>query len=747
MGTAYGSQVYYWRAKVVSDQTASTDTTATVRVRAYWCSVSWGYSVTGNTGTAYNGSYSTSATFTASSSYGATVETLVATRSVTYTKSSSSQTISCKAVIKLTGGYHNGTSTATTTQSVAAITYSTPNAPSSCSATRNSDSKATVTWSNGSTSTTRPRSRTYVERQTGSGSWTQLGYVGSSTTSYTDSSITTNQRYRYRVRAYGSGGYSSYATSGYIYTTPAAPTSVTAAVVEGTTVNVTVAGLGTYATSWQLQQQLEGESDWTTIGTGLSTSSLTQATTVSGSARWQARSVYSSLYSSWTQSSYITTICPPNAPTISLSPSTVMSWGETLTISWVPDHPDGSAQQAAKVTVTTYIKTSDSDDLVELYTREYDIEGDSTSITYLPEYPTYEGEIVYGQLQITASTKGADEEWGATTTTTIQVYQPPQITITSPATDDTEVGELPLPVEWEIVDPTGVASQTLTLSNEDGTALTTLTLSTSARNYDLTFNDYLLENLTRYCLTLTVIGGSTLSTSAERWFTTDWTEPAPPDVWVEEGEGLSAEIRFQEGEEQELEDLPETSYFTVIRQLIDGSQHVLEDAGFDGQTVIDRLPPLNTTVYYLVTAWTETGASSTTTVEFKINTLKSVYNFGDDASIYVEAELNQEFSESPTVGGEVYHFADGGENDGLPSFYGTDELDISLSHDFVILDAQAYASMREIYRNTGEGWYRCVLGHRHRVRAELSFDTGYDTSAVEVGVSMEELSFREAISG
>lgn len=922
MGTAYGSTVQHWRAKVVTDITSSTDTTATLRVRAYWCSISWGYSVSGNTGTATNGSYSTSATFTASSSTGQSREILVATRTVTYDKGSSSKSITCKATIKQVD-YHAGTSTATTTHTIPAITYSTPNAPSSCSASRSSDSKATVKWSNGSTSTTRPRTRTYVERQTDGGSWTSLGYVGSSTTSYTDSTISANHRYQYRVRAYGNGGYSSYATSGYIYTTPKAPTSLTASVVEGTSIKVTAAGLGTYAEGWQLARSTDGGSSWTTIQSALGASSLSYTDTYSGAVQYRARCYRGSLYSSWTTSNSVTSITRPLAPTLTASPP-VVAWGQPITFTWVPNHPDASEVQESVLTLVL----GDISTFAQVATETITVSGSSTSYTWTPEQTGALEDVTGLMVWATATTKGAYEEASPSSNqAAVYAYEPPTCYFTSPPVDDDEVKSVPLELAWFAESSIGsISSQTLTLHDSEGASLWSVELAGDVRAYSFSYSDYPVSNLTRYCFDLTATASTTLQTRCDRWFNTNWTPPNPPQLYITEGEGYSWEVMFQAGGdnpqveaeeddtgdileatpseldafirvghldaedisemgvgydfdhatpldgvqlrlcrksdgrvfqvttgnaasvegveapgwawipgvwqasgaanqvlqiesvtyprnlhvnqllqslvsstvtlasssngtmsygreanlttgssakttvpegweisevagvfnilfssfgidmEEETDPAPAPAYFILTRSIPDDTTLTLEDAGFDGQTVIDRLPPLNTPVTYSVVGVAENGAVSNAAMQTVLfETLDSCYNFGNSAETFVIASLNQEFSETPSISGEVYHFA--GSTDSLPEFYQTGDLDISLSHSFVLLDVQEYARMRSIYRQTAWGWYRCVLGHRHRAQMTLSFNTGYSSSAVEVSVDMSEIAFREPFLG
>ena len=342
MASAYSSANQHWRARVVTDVTEETATTITIRVRAYWCSIAYGFAV-GGYGTASCGSYNSSRTrFTASSSTGETREQLVCSVSHKYNKSSSKQNITCKAKIEITGGFENGTRTATVTHTIPAIDYAKPSAPSECSASRSSDTQAKVTWSNGSTSTTKPRSSTKVERQTDSGSWSQIASVGASTANYTDNGISANHRYRYRVRAYGAGGYSGYATSGYVYTTPGNPSSVTATKTGAQSVQLAITGAAPYATSYEVERSTDGGSQWESAGTPTSFPWV-DSDAPAGTVVYRVAAVRGSLQSAWVQSNSVTTITPPLAPAVSGLPS-VAATGSTLTVTWVPNHPDGSEQ-------------------------------------------------------------------------------------------------------------------------------------------------------------------------------------------------------------------------------------------------------------------------------------------------------------------------------------------------------------------------------------------------------------------
>lgn len=532
MASAYSTANGHWRARVVTDVTDETATTITIRVRAYWCSIAYGFAV-GGYGTASCGSYNSNRTrFTAESDRGETKEQLVCSVSHKYNKSSSKQNITCKAKIEITGGFENGTRTATVTHTIPAIDYDAPNAPSNCSASRSSDTQAKVTWSNGSTSTTRPRSSTKVERQTDSGSWSQVASVGSSTANYTDNGISANHRYRYRVRAYGSGGYSGYATSGYVYTTPGKPSSVTATKTGAQSVQLAITGAAPYATSYAVERSTDGGSQWEPAGTPTSFPWV-DSEAPAGTVVYRVAAVRDSLQSAWVQSNSVTTITPPLAPAVSGLPS-VAATGSTLTVTWVPNHPDGSEQTQAQVEYTV------GDGSPQTAT----VEGAATSYT-LPESVTESAAAV----KVRVRTHGLDEDWGAWSGySTVTVAVPPQAHFTNPAEDGAAVTVLPLVLTWEATDSTGIASQTLELVDADGGSLLSVQLAGDVRSFQIDDSVYALSNLSDYGLVLTVLGGSSLATVAERSFSTDWAEPAQPTAELEtDPDDLSCAVTVHAG--------------------------------------------------------------------------------------------------------------------------------------------------------------------------------------------------------
>lgn len=727
MASAYGNTVHHWRARVVAEITSETATQATVRTRAYWCSIGYGYDVYAN-GEAVTGSYSSGKKqFVASSGTGQSVETLVAEVSHTYNKGSKAQSIPCKSVVQVTGGFGDGTSTANTSVSVPAIDYDAPEAPSNCSASRSSDTQAKVAWENGSTSTTKPRSSTKVERQTDGGEWEQVASVGASAENYTDNSISANHRYRYRVRANGAGGNSDYAASGYIYTTPAAPTAVLAEKTGAQSVRLSIEGAAPWATSYDVERSTDGGSQWEAAGTAESFPWV-DADAPAGTVAYRVRAVRGSLQSAWSQSNSVTTITPPLAPAVTGLPA-VAATGSALTVSWLPNHPDGSEQTQAQIEYQV------GDGGPQTAT----VEGAATSYQ-LPASATESA----GTVKVRVRTHGLDEDWGAWSGySTVTVAVPPSAHFTNPAQDGAVVEALPLALAWEASDATGISSQTLTLMGADGTTLLTRQLDGAARSFVIDDSVYALANLSGYELVLTVLGGSSLSTVAGRSFTTDWAEPAQPtaDLWTDPAD-LSCAVTVHAGEGEG--DEPEAVSFSVVRVLADGSQWMVADGLTDGQQCIDPLPPLNVDYSYLVTAYAETGVSSTLSAPVRVDAVLAAFNFGDAAAVCELARLDPSWSHSPKRSGTLYHFADGGEAGGLPVPYGGSDVDSTRSMGFTLLDLDQLRRLQDLAARYYTCWYRDVYGGRALCAVSWSFSSGVPYRKVEVTASMTEAVFEEA---
>lgn len=520
--SAEGSYVYTddWRAEVSVTVVDTNDTTCTVTVTGKWRSIYGNSSYcTGQITKDASNNKDTGISMTITTGGSGTF----ATRQFTVARGDSTKYVTCQAIVVGGGSTYSGvSSTASVSVPIPAIAYTAPEPPTDCAASRVSDTSATVSWTNGATSTVKPRSNVLIERMTGDGNWTQIASAASTATSYSDNSISANHRYAYRVRSYGKGGYSSYSTAdGYVYTTPAAPSSVVLSKTAQTTIQVDVEGSAPYATGYAVELTYDGGSTWESVE---SSTSLPITVTVSGgTVQFRVASLNDTLQSAWALSESIVTICPPLAPTITSRPSNPTAMGDSCTVEWLPNHPDGTAQTAAHVKIT---RPSGTTSTVDLTTEK--------TYTFTPE--------LSGTYSIQVRTKGLDEDWGAwSDSVSWGVYEPPVVVVTSPATDGSEVVALPLTVSWTVDDVTGVSTQRVIIADASGEVFNRQ-VDGSTFSLSLTDSDVALQNGTAYTITVRSMGGSGLITTVQRTFAVSWLPPVAPTLELSEGEGASTQI-------------------------------------------------------------------------------------------------------------------------------------------------------------------------------------------------------------
>ncbi len=98
-----------------------------------------------------------------------------------------------------------------------------PNAPTNIIATSVSSSQINLTWQDNSSNETGFK----IERRTGSGSYSQIATVGAGVTNYSNTLLSANTTYYYRVRAYSAAGDSGYSNEAMATTLPPPPPAPT----------------------------------------------------------------------------------------------------------------------------------------------------------------------------------------------------------------------------------------------------------------------------------------------------------------------------------------------------------------------------------------------------------------------------------------------------------------------------------------------------------------------------------------
>lgn len=735
MAKKYGNTVsgssYRWYVVLDVSQIASTSTSVTLRVKAQfytrWTIYSYANgSLDGDASGTWSGS-------TRDLNGGRQGTTTFLTRDVKFTRRSEARTVGFEAMFRVTGGFGNGTSRAELSYTVPAVAVVKPDAPSGMSSSRVSDKKVKSTWENNPDGTQGRYDNVLIERSVDGGSYVQIKKLSGTVENYTDGTTSANHRYRYRVRAHNSAGYSGYSTGGYVYTTPAAPTSVTLSRTGESSILVGVKGAPKYATSYDVQKKLMG-GEWEEVADG--TSLPVTDSVGEGVYTYRVRANVAGLSSAWRESAQIALNAPPLAPAITARPAEVVPTGFEQAVAWSPNHPDGSPQEAAQVEVTVGATAAQTHDVSGAAT-EFQIPATALAVP--------------AEVSVRVRTKGMNDDWGEWSEyVAFSVAVPPAVSITYPATDGYVAGSVPVNVTWDVEDETGVSYQVLSVRDADGAEVYSSELTSDVRTFALGASSYLPLNFEDYEVEVSVYGGSGLSASDVRAFTMDYAEPALPAVEVEYDVDLSATVTVAYGEDGwvldgttlvspedngtddgvpitagaseteiegvlELGEVSPTVDASVVCVLPDGTQSVLAESLGDGESAFDRLPPLNVDYRYVVTVYAETGTATSLDVEaYADSGGMECYNFGPDAGLAVLLGLDAASSEGIANSGETFHFALGADTPQLPTFYPDGTYDVTGNHSYKLTRLSAYKALREAVRARDHAlcWYRDGWGRR-----------------------------------
>lgn len=648
--------------------------------------------------------------------------TTLATSSFDVTRGSTDITVRCGAYAEGggTGRYAGGTDYAWLNITVPRV--ESPNAPSALTATYVSDSRATLSWTNGSTSTAKPRTATLIERRSDSANWVQIASVSASATSYTDNGLEPNHQYQYRVRAQNSVYFSDYTESGSVYTTPAAPTEIPLSKTAAATVQLNATGSWPYQVVFDIESTYDNGATWASEATNVFVPY--NVTVNPGTVQFRVKAVRGELSSGWTLSASLVTITPPLAPTIVSAPSGSIANGSTATIAWTPNHPDGSAQEAAQVKVT-YPNSSSTTFGITTAT--------SWTSAELSDNGTYTVQV---------RTKGLDPSWGEwSQSVSFGVYNLPNVAIDVPLNDSETVASLPYRIEWSVIDPTGVSAQRLIITDSDENEILNRQLAADVRIFELTQSNISLNNGGRYRITLRVMGGSGLIATQLRTFNVSWTPPSSPTATITDtGDGsLSLQVTYGGGS-------PATVSVDVARVNPDGTTWQLASRMADGDEVVDPLPPLGVPVEYRIVASAESGATRSVIVTGMVETTDWVLNFGPGAQESMSLWRNPSASYTLDQGGDSYHFADGGAGNGLPVWYGTTDRDISGSLKFDTVTTADTDRLSWLCMRYPVAWLRDPVGHRWRARIRPNVNHGVGP-VWQASISWEAVRWTEAWDG
>lgn len=249
-------------------------------------------------------------------------------------------------------GRHKGTSGAYSTASLSTALPAIPQTvavPTSCTATRVSDTQQTVAWTNHSTGTA-PYANIKVYRSTDGGGYANIATL-SVVSTYSDTTTVANHKYTYRVSAVGANGVEvGYATASDIWTTPGTPTTLVATKLAGGNIRLTWTNAVNYSAYTVRIEESQNGGAYTEIAstaTGIATwDHVAPSAAVTHKYKIRARTTtgttLNSAYSN--ESATIVLLSTAGAPT-GLAPSGISKDGaEIIVFTWVHNPTDGTPQ-------------------------------------------------------------------------------------------------------------------------------------------------------------------------------------------------------------------------------------------------------------------------------------------------------------------------------------------------------------------------------------------------------------------
>ncbi|MDO9535639.1 MAG: fibronectin type III domain-containing protein [Bacillota bacterium] len=202
-----------------------------------------------------------------------------------------------------------------------------PTAPTNLVATTVSTSRIDLNW----TDTANNETGFKIERRTGS-TWSQVASVGANATTYSDTGLSANITYYYRVRAYNTAGDSSYSSEASAITAVIlAPSNLAAATVSNSQIDLTWTDNSNNETGFRIERKISGGSysQIATVGANLTTyedKNLSNNTTY----YYRVRAYNSTTNSTYSGEAIATTGVIPAAP-LNLAAETVSTSQINLT--------------------------------------------------------------------------------------------------------------------------------------------------------------------------------------------------------------------------------------------------------------------------------------------------------------------------------------------------------------------------------------------------------------------------------
>lgn len=600
--------------------------------------------------------------------------------------------------------------------------YDPPAAPTNIAATLNMPlGQATVTWTNSPTAAA-PVANNIVERSTNGGvSWVPLPTLPGSYVSFTDTGLSANSRYRYRVKSVSSAGSSAYNTMlTDLITTPAPPANCTAVKNANGSITVSWADRSLYEFSFEVLHASGSTWDASPIVTlPANTTSWTHpAPSTVVTHKYKVRATAGGLASSYSaESNSVLLLAAPLAPT-QLLPSSANAIDASVVnrFSWKHNPVDSSAQDQNEMQYRIIGAGSWTNAGVVTSANQYrDI-----AASFFVNGNAYEWQM---------RTKGAHASFGPWSTSSTFVTSAKPSGVWSAPSDGGVVYTSRFTPQFLYTDPETkpMSKYRAQLVSEAGAVLEEVSQIVTASNSTLVpvpIAATLTNEMTYFLRGWVWDADGMMSTMFEAAFVSDFPVPMQPifgDIVWNNSDGTVTIPWTNPDPAGGPTGTPDTATNTLTKSEDGGV--TWEEVATDLPTnsaIVDWTAALNVEVIYRMVAYSSTPTSSTSEDAYVVTSNRGQWiflNAGDSYTVWAKMRIDPDFEETYERPKTVWMFDS--RDEGVETIGNTRERQMAVSG---IIEPEVDRSTRDdflrvadlpapiLYRDTrGRKWY-CSIG-------------------------------------
>lgn len=459
--------------------------------------------------------------------------------------------------------------------------------------TRDSDTQHSLSWTRPGTTAT----HVVVQRRENGGSWTQIAWLSGDASSFIDRSTKANSVYEYRAYRANTGGSSSWSATVTVYTTPAAPSGLSATRTTGG-IRVDAATRPPYATSYDV---MDGS---TVIASSVALPWVHENPNATLPHTYKLRGKRGTLVGDWSDPSpTVQLTAPPKAPAGLAPNGAVVAATAPGRLEWRHTPADASEQTRAQIQMRRPGGAWSSVEVV----------GGEQAKTWASMQAMLTalgmGGGGLGSVEWQVRTRGTHPDWGAwSATATLDVAALPVVTVTAPPSP---LDSAYCVVSWLYHQPEGrpQSAWEVVLLDTDGVELERASGDGATSTVTLKIR---LQDQHDYTAVVRSAAGQIWSEPTVHDFAVAFVPPAAPRVLAEWREELGC-VQLAVTEGDRTGGLRETVAVDVLRSVDGGRtwEEIIEQAAA-GLLATDWESLSNGSTTYRAIAYAETGASAQT---------------------------------------------------------------------------------------------------------------------------------------